>query len=219
MKLFSGDEKVYEELKKLGKTVFIKKEEKEIKAEAEDIRVASKMELLKVLECLADFGYDFAVLSFSEVSELEEKLGIKIPTFENEKAIETAPELETLRTVVEKVKENAETCGAVGVFVGFVRKIESGKTVKRLEYEAFNEILNEKIAEVERKVRSFPGIKNVKLYHKLGKLKPGEDIVYIAVAGEHRENIWEPLVTAVELMKTELPIWKKEIYEDGERWV
>lgn len=100
-----------------------------------------------------------------------------------------------------------------------MRKFEGNKTVERLEYEAFNEILPEKISEVENKIKSFPGIANAKLYHKLGKLRPGEDIVYIAVVGEHRRDIWVPLINAVELMKTELPIWKKEIYRDGERWV
>lgn len=220
MKLFAGDDKAYEELKKLGRAVFIRKSI-DLIAESDDLRLSAKMELFeKLLECLADLGYEFAILNVKDdIVKIEEKIGYKIPTFDGSKGINTAPELETLKTLVEKAKKGAETCGAIGIFVGFVRKFEGDKTVERLEYEAFKEILPEKIAEVESKVKSFPGIANSRLYHRLGKLKPGEDIVYIVVVGEHRKDIWEPLRNAVELMKTELPIWKKEIYKDGERWV
>ncbi|TDA30518.1 MAG: molybdenum cofactor biosynthesis protein MoaE [Archaeoglobi archaeon] len=220
LRLLIGDRKAYEELKKFGKTIFIEKAD-DLNIESEDLRMSAKSELLeKLLECFADLGYEYSVInSAGEISRIEEKFGFKIPVFEGAKTLQTAPDFETLKTVVEKAKKNAEKCGAVGVFVGFVRKFEGYKTVERLEYEAFNEILFEKISEVENKIRSFPGIANAKLYHKLGKLMPGEDIVYIAVVGEHRKDIWAPLINAVELMKTELPIWKKEIYKDGERWV
>ncbi|MEM0303388.1 MAG: molybdenum cofactor biosynthesis protein MoaE [Archaeoglobaceae archaeon] len=220
MRLFVGDEKIYEELKKSAKAVFIKREGSELLAESEDFRISAKPELiLNLLEFFADLGYDFAILQANEeIVIVEEKYGFKIPTFGERNTLKV-PEFETLKSIVEKTKKNADKCGAIGIFVGFVRKIENEKIVKRLEYEAFDEILSEKIAEVENKVRSFPGIANAKLYHKLGKLLPGEDIVYIAVAGEHRKDIWEPLMNAVELMKSELPIWKKEVYEDGERWI
>jgi len=220
LRLLIGDEKAYEELRKLGKTVFIRNTD-DLSIESEDLRMSAKSDLLeKLLECFADLGYDYALISCAEIiSGIEEKFGFKIPRYEGVKSIHSAPDFETLKTVVEKAKKNAENCGAVGIFVGFVRKFEGNKTVERLEYEAFNEILPEKISEVENKIKSFPGIANAKLYHKLGKLRPGEDIVYIAVVGEHRRDIWVPLINAVELMKTELPIWKKEIYRDGERWV
>jgi molybdopterin synthase catalytic subunit len=100
-----------------------------------------------------------------------------------------------------------------------VRKDSDGKTVSRLEYEAYDELLNEKAREIEERVKRMPGIVNARVYHKKGILLPGEDIVYITVMGEHRKDIWEPLKEAVELMKKELPIWKKEVYEDGEVWV
>lgn len=221
MRLFVGDEKIYEELKKSGKAVFVKIEGEELLAESEDFRMSSKPELiLKLLEFFADLCYDFAILKVNEeIAKIEEKYGFKIPAYEDFKTLQKAPELETLKSVVEKAKKNADNCGAIGIFVGFVRKIEGNRIVKRLEYEAFNEILSEKIAEVEKRVGSYPRIANAKLYHKLGKILPGEDIVYIAVVGEHRKDIWEPLMNAVELMKSELPIWKKEVYENGERWV
>ncbi|MCX8172476.1 MAG: molybdenum cofactor biosynthesis protein MoaE [Archaeoglobaceae archaeon] len=218
LRLLLGERKTYEEIKKIAKVAFVEKNE-QLVVESEDFRMTSKPEFFeKVLKCLADLGYEFAILhgSFEGLAKLEERYGFKIPRAEN---LQNAPEIETLGSIVEKAKENANTCGAIGIFVGFVRKVGEGKIVKRLEYEAFNEILSEKIVELEKRVSSFPGIANVKFYHRLGKVLPGEDVVYIVVVGEHRKDIWNPLMTAVELMKTELPIWKKEIFEDGERWV
>ncbi|MCS7143511.1 MAG: molybdenum cofactor biosynthesis protein MoaE [Archaeoglobaceae archaeon] len=221
MKVFVGDEKDYEELKKLGKAVFIKKG-RDLVVDSEDLKISGKPELFeKLLGCFADLGYDFAVISMAkeEIEKIEEKFGFKVPKFEDFNYSQKVPEFETLKSILDKAKNNADDCGAVGIFVGFVRRIEGDKTVERLEYEAFNEILSEKIVELENKVKRFPGIANTKLYHRLGKIYPGEDIVYIVVVGRHRKDIWEPLINSVELMKTELPIWKKEVFKDGERWV
>jgi molybdopterin synthase catalytic subunit len=220
LRLLAGDDEVYREIKKYGRPVFVRKSD-HLFVESDDLRLNCKSEFFeKILESLADLGYEFAIIdAMEEIAKIEEKLGCRIPTFDGPSTLNSAPELETLRTVVEKAKNGADTCGAAGVFVGFVRGLENDRVVEKLEYEAFKEILPQKIAEIEGKVKRFPGIFNAKLYHRLGKLKPGEDIVYIAVVGEHRKDIWIPLMNAVELMKTELPIWKKEIYKNGERWV
>ncbi|MBO8180343.1 MAG: molybdenum cofactor biosynthesis protein MoaE [Archaeoglobus sp.] len=175
------------------------------------------------LETLADLGFEYAaMLGFElELEGLEKGLGFKIPKVKTVEEVEKAPEIESLKSLVIKTKcvEGVERCGAMGIFVGFVRKESEGKTVSRLEYEAYDEMLNEKVREIEERIKQMPGIVNARIYHKRGVLMPGEDIVYITVMGEHRKDIWEPLKEAVELMKKELPIWKKEVYEDGEVWV
>lgn len=224
MKVAVGDERIFEEVKKIGKAVLIVKNGKnECCARiGESLQItADTRNLREALECLADLGFDFAILKGFEfeVEGLEKGLGSKIPRAEKLEDFANAPEIETLKSVVEKVKKDALDCGAVGVFVGVARGISEGKKVKALEYEAYREILAEKVAEIEKKVKQFSGIRNAKLFHKIGVIAPGEDIVYIAVAGEHRKDIWAPLILAVELMKSELPIWKKEVFENGERWV
>lgn len=223
LKLLIGDEKIFEDLKTIGKAVIVKKNGKEecCASIGESLKITTEAKNLReTIECLADLGFDFAVLKgFDlEIEGIEKGLGFKIPVVKDASEALKAPEIETLKSVVEKVKKNVN-CGAIGVFIGVVRGFSDQRKVKMLEYESYSEILSSKIAELEEKIRSFPGIKNVKLYHKLGKLTPGEEIVYIAVAGEHRKDIWAPLIWAVELMKTDLPIWKKEVFEDGERWV
>jgi len=179
--------------------------------------------LRDALETLADLGFDFAALvGFDlEAEGLERGLGFKIPRVSNVEQALSAPEVESLKSLLVKTKcvDGVERCGAIGIFVGFVRKLSGGKVVDRLEYEAYEEVLHQKIREIEEKVKRHSGIVNVRIYHKRGILLPGEDIVYIVVMGEHRGDVWEPLKLAVELMKRELPIWKKEVFEDGEAWV
>jgi len=64
-----------------------------------------------------------------------------------------------------------------------------------------------------------PGIVDVRIHHVIGELEVGEDIVYVVVAGGHRSEVFEVLREAVERMKREAAIWKKEITDRGEYWV
>jgi molybdopterin synthase catalytic subunit len=60
---------------------------------------------------------------------------------------------------------------------------------------------------------------DIRIHHVTGELSVGEDIVYIVVAGAHREEVFKTLRDAVERMKREVAIWKKEITDEGEYWV
>ncbi len=216
-----------EELSKFGRVVEVRKGDGEEECCAllgKSLRmVAGPKNMRDALEILADLGFDFAAITgFDlELEGLEKGLGFKIPKVRSVDDALNAPEVESLKSIVVKTKcvDGVEKCGAMGVFVGFVRRESDGKTVKQLEYEAYEEELRRKAKEIEDKIKEMPGIVNAKIYHKTGILMPGEDIVYITVMGEHRKDIWEPLKQAVELMKKELPVWKKEVFEDGEMWV
>ncbi len=216
-----------EELSKFGRVVEVRKGDGEEECCAllgKSLRmVAGPKNMRDALEILADLGFDFAAITgFDlELEGLEKGLGFKIPRVSSVDDALNAPEVESLKSIVVKTKcvDGVEKCGAMGIFVGFVRRESDGKTVKQLEYEAYEEELRRKAKEIEDKIKEMPGIVNAKIYHKTGILMPGEDIVYITVMGEHRKDIWEPLKQAVELMKKELPVWKKEVFEDGEMWV
>jgi len=229
MKIFVPEnwEKLKEELSEIGRVVEVRKGDGEEECCAfigKSLKmVVEAKNMREALETLADLGFDFAaIVGFDlELKGLEKGLGFRIPRVKTVGEVLEAPEIESLKSVVLKTKcvEGVERCGAIGVFIGFVRKRSDGKTVRQLEYEAYDDLLRKKAGEIEERVKKMPGIVNAKVYHKRGILMPGEDIVYIAVMGEHRKDIWEPLKQAVEMMKKELPIWKKEVYEDGEVWV
>ena len=179
-----------------GNVCFVEIDEKFIKTDI-GVFYADRVDLEKVLDFLADLGYDCAVLKGSGSFEWE-----------------------TLKSLVEKVKRSkgAERCGAIGIFVGFVRRTSGGKEVEKLEYERYDELYFKKLEEIEEKLKSYPGIVDVRIYHKKGVLKPKEDIVYVVVMGEHRKDVWRPLEESMELIKKELPVWKKEVFTDGEIW-
>jgi molybdopterin synthase catalytic subunit len=185
--------------------------------------ISAPRNLKEILEFLADLNYDYAALiGFDlEAEGLEKGLGFKIPRVRSVEEVDRAPEIESLKSLILKTKciGGAERCGAIGIFIGFVRKISDGREVKHLEYEAMDDIFDKKLREIEDRLRKYPGIVNVKIYHRRGMLMPGEDIVYVVVMGEHRRDVWEPLRESMEIIKRELPVWKKEVYIDGEVWV
>jgi molybdopterin synthase catalytic subunit len=141
-----------------------------------------------------------------------------VPVVSTIKDVMQAENYETLKSMIEKVKAVGQMCGALGIFVGFVRKISDGKEVLRLEYEKYEEVYTNKLKEIEERLKKYPGIVDVKIYHKTGLLTPGEDIVYVVIMGKHRKDVWRPLEESMEIIKKELPIWKKEVFVDGEIW-
>ena len=225
MKVFILKTKEIEsEIKKRGKAILIRKG----KGAEEGVTVGKNTvtfsidcrNLREILEILADLGYDFAALEGFTKEEVE-NLGINIPEVTSVEDLEGAEECETLKSLIKKLKgkKGSEFCGAIGVFVGFVRKISDGREVVRLEYERYDEIYPKILREIEDEIMKFEGVHGVKIYHRVGVLTPPEDIVYVVVMAENREALWKPLRVAVELMKKKLPIWKKEVYVDGEIWV
>ncbi len=215
--------KILDDLRKKGSAILVEKggngEEKLYFGE-DCVRFGLKpRNLREVLELLADLGYDYALLKGFDVREIS-NLGIRIPEIRNADEAERAEDCESLKSLIRKLKEteSSEFCGAIGVFIGFVRKIHDGKEVVRLEYERFDEMYDRIREEIESEVQQMEGVRGVRIYHKAGTVVPKEDIVYVLVMTEHREHLWKALQKAVELFKSKLPIWKKEVYLDGEVW-
>ncbi|ADC66406.1 molybdopterin biosynthesis MoaE protein [Ferroglobus placidus DSM 10642] len=212
MKVFKVSE-VGEDLRKLGRLAVLRKEGEKIIVEGDGEKFEMKNDLKRALSALASMGYEFAALL-----NLEGEIGVPIKEVKRAEEILKLEDFETLESIVEKLKRRGEKCGAIGIFVGFVREINEGKRVLKLEYERFDEMYFEKLREIEERIEKFDGVYGVKIYHKIGEVLPREDIVYVAVMSDHRKNLWDALIEAVESFKKELPVWKKEVYEDGEIW-
>ncbi|MGA9140327.1 MAG: molybdopterin synthase [Methanocella sp.] len=131
------------------------------------------------------------------------------------------PDRVTLFDLLAKVHRNPEIkkAGAIGTFTGIVREIAKGETTKALEFESYDEVAKERIAKIERELKAKPGIVDVLIHHKTGRIAAGEDIVYIVVAAGHRQELFPVLRDAIERIKEEVPIWKKELTVSGEYWV
>jgi molybdopterin synthase catalytic subunit len=100
--------------------------------------------------------------------------------------------------------------GALVTFTGVVRGSTVEGKVQKLELQAYEEKADEVLVEICNDLRKKPGIVEVQIHHLLGEFEVGEDLVYVLVAGEHRQQVFPVLEEAVERYKREVPIFKKE---------
>lgn len=112
-----------------------------------------------------------------------------------------------------------DTNGAVVTFLGTTRDNFEGKRVLKLEYEAYEEMALKKLEEVRQEVRAEFGIDDVAISHRIGPVDIGQISLVVAVASPHRKEAFLACHKVVDRVKEIVPIWKKEVYEDGSRWV
>ena len=117
----------------------------------------------------------------------------------------------------ELVRSDAD--GAVCVFLGVARKFSRGREVVHLEYEAYPEMAEKKMAEIGEEIKEKFGVERVAILHRTGVLKIGEASVGIAIATPHRGESFEACQYAINRLKEIVPIWKKEVWDDGEQWI
>ena len=109
--------------------------------------------------------------------------------------------------------------GAIVSFTGTVRGDSHGRRVQRLEYEAYGAMALEQLEAIGRAIEEkWPGVR-VAIHHRVGVLSVGDAAVVIAAAAAHRREAFRACEEAIERLKKDVPIWKKEIYEDGAEWV
>jgi len=123
-----------------------------------------------------------------------------------------------LADVIESVKKHPDyrKVGAMALFVGVVRgETKRGESVKSLRLEAYEEKADETLEKICTDLKKTKkGIADVQIHHFTGEFELGEDLVYVLVAGGHRQNVFPVLQEAVERYKNEAPIFKKEIIKD-----
>ena len=112
-----------------------------------------------------------------------------------------------------------DTNGAVVTFLGTTRDNFEGKRVITLEYEAFEEMAVKKLEEIRQELMAEFQIEDIAIAHRIGRVDIGQISLVVAVASPHRKEAFLACHEAVDRLKATVPIWKKEIYEDGSRWV
>jgi molybdopterin synthase catalytic subunit len=109
--------------------------------------------------------------------------------------------------------------GAVNVFIGTVRNQANGKNVVWLEYEAFESMAVAEIRKIIDEASHRWPLLGWAVSHRIGTLKPGETSVVVAVSSPHRRESFEACQYVIDTLKEKVPVWKKEVFEDGEEWV
>jgi len=113
----------------------------------------------------------------------------------------------------------APDCGGVNLFIGSVRNNTAGKQVIRLDFEAYEPMASSELDKIAQRMLEKWPLKKISLHHRLGQLEIGELAVVIAVSAAHRDAAFKACRFAIDTLKETVPIWKKEIFEDGEVWV
>lgn len=122
---------------------------------------------------------------------------------------------------VQKVIDTASSlgAGAVNVFIGTVRNTAHNKNVVWLEYESYEAMAVAEIRKVIDQAAAKWELLGWAVSHRIGTLKPGEVAVVVAVSAPHRKESFEACQYIIDNVKAKVPIWKKEVFEDGEEWV
>lgn len=119
--------------------------------------------------------------------------------------------------VTDKVEGNAY--GAVITFVGMVREESEGMKVLHLDYEAYPEMAEKKLRQIAAEMRQRWGVGQVAMAHRLGRVRVGEAGLVVAVSAPHRKEAFAACAYAIDRIKEIVPIWKKEVRQDGAVWV
>ena len=109
--------------------------------------------------------------------------------------------------------------GGIDVFVGTVRNSTKGKKVVALEFEAYETMAISELEKIAGQAKKKWPIYKTAILHAVGRREIGELAVVIAVSAAHRDAAFSACRFIIDTLKKTVPIWKKEIFEDGEVWV
>jgi molybdopterin synthase catalytic subunit len=109
--------------------------------------------------------------------------------------------------------------GAVTSFAGVVRDHSLGRDTKHLEYDAYQGMAEKKMEEIGDEVRARWDVDRIGILHRIGRLEIGEISVLIAISSPHRKASLEACHYTIDRLKEIVPIWKKEVWTNGEAWV
>ena len=109
--------------------------------------------------------------------------------------------------------------GAIDIFLGVVRDNTQQRSVDRLEYEAYDRMAISEMQKIADEAHKQWAILNYTIIHRKGVLRIGETAVLIGVATAHRADAFEACRFIIDTIKQTVPIWKKEVFTDGEQWV
>jgi molybdopterin synthase catalytic subunit len=112
-----------------------------------------------------------------------------------------------------------DDAGGEVIFIGTVRNMTKGKTVLRLEFEAYQPMALREMQKIASEAISRFQVHRISLHHRIGVLCVGEIPVIIAVSSAHRGVAFEACQYCIDTLKETVPIWKKEFFEDGAIWV
>jgi MoaE-MoaD fusion protein len=123
----------------------------------------------------------------------------------------------SLDAAVDEVR--SDEAGAIATFIGTTRMHSRDRTVRHLDYEAYEGMAEQVMAEIATELKERYEILEIAIHHRTGRVEIGEASVVIAVSAKHRQDALSACKDAIDTLKEQVPLWKKEAYEGGEEWI
>ena len=123
----------------------------------------------------------------------------------------------SLDTIMAEVADDG--AGAIATFSGTARNRSRDRNVLYLDYEAYEGMAEEMMEKLASELKQKYDIKKISIHHRTGRVNIGEPSVLIAVSGAHRADTLAACKDAIDTLKGDVPLWKKEVYEGGEEWI
>ena len=117
------------------------------------------------------------------------------------------------------LRQNKPQIGAVAIFVGTVRDLNQGDEIDSMEIEHYPDMTEKALQDVLNKANERWTLQNTTIIHRVGKLKPLDQIVLVATASAHRGDAFAACEFVMDYLKSSAPFWKKEATQEGSRWV
>ena len=118
-----------------------------------------------------------------------------------------------------EIRKSSLTIGGIVFFLGVARDFSQGKAVDKLEFEFYPGMAERSLEELRQEAIQRFGLIDMRIIHRHGELLPGENIVLIVAASQHREGAFQSSSWCIAELKKRTPIWKKEYTADGDVWV
>jgi molybdopterin synthase catalytic subunit len=120
---------------------------------------------------------------------------------------------------VARLRAGNPRIGAVASFVGVVRDLNDGADVATMTLEHYPGMTEKALTDIVDQAKARWDVYDVLVIHRVGELKPTDQIVLVVVTGAHRGEAFAACEFVMDYLKTEAPFWKKESTPDGARWV
>ncbi|XP_015120144.1 molybdopterin synthase catalytic subunit [Diachasma alloeum] len=122
-----------------------------------------------------------------------------------------------INDIIEAV--TSPSCGAISTFIGTTRDNFESKKVLKLEYEAYEPMALKEMSNICKKIREQWNVQHIAIIHRLGEVPVSESSIAIAISSPHRQDSLQAVQFAIDTVKSSVPIWKKEVYDDqGAVW-
>ena len=124
-----------------------------------------------------------------------------------------------LSTEIAAIRKGNAKIGAIASFIGLVRDVNDGQGISALSLEHYPGMTEKALTKIVDNAQARWDVIDCTVIHRVGELKPTDQIVLVIVASGHRGDAFDACEFIMDYLKTEAPFWKKERTPEGTRWV